>query len=86
MATFSAKQSSQLLFPGKYGVTSFTTSHLISGLGPRSFSQMYADRAVAFLFFSVFKLFLWAECRFLKLLVDPMYFFPAASGEGSFVY
>ena len=75
MATFSAKQSSQLLFPGEYGVTSFTTSHLIGGLGPRSFSQMNADRAVAFLFFSDLKLFLWAEYLFLKWLVEPMYVF-----------
>ena len=48
---------------------------------------MHADRAVMFLCFSILKLFLWAEYLFLKLLVDPMYvFFPASSGEGSFVH
>ena len=75
MATFSAKQSSQLLLPGIYGPTSLTTSHLIGGFGPRSFSQTYADRAVVFLFFSVLKLCLCAEYLFLKLLVEPMFIF-----------
>ena len=72
MATFSARQSSQLLCPGLYGSTILTISHVIGGFGFWPFSHIYADRAVAFFWLLFLKLPLWALYLFLKLLVEPI--------------
>ena len=77
MATFSARQSSQFLYPGWYAPTSFSISHLIGGSGLSLFSHTYVNRAVAFLFFSDLKLFLCAARASLSLSVPPLNFMPS---------